>query len=116
MWRAVPGLLGSRASRSTVFMGKLRTMTIASVGKPSGLWKGACGRYGSISPTDEILPAMPDQRPSSPIIDFRSDNTGRAAPEIIAALAAANEGTAAGYGGDEWTALLQRRFGEVFET
>jgi threonine aldolase len=59
---------------------------------------------------------MPDQPPSSPIIDFRSDNTGRAAPEIIAALAAANEGTAAGYGGDEWTALLQRRFGEVFET
>jgi threonine aldolase len=52
----------------------------------------------------------------APIIDFRSDNTGRAAPEIIAALAAANEGTAAGYGGDEWTALLQRRFGELFET
>jgi threonine aldolase len=59
---------------------------------------------------------MPDRRPASPIIDFRSDNTGRAAPEIIAALAAANEGTAAGYGGDEWTALLQRRFGELFET
>ncbi len=59
---------------------------------------------------------MPDHRPAPPIIDFRSDNTGRAAPEIIAALAAANEGTAAGYGGDEWTALLQRRFGELFET
>jgi threonine aldolase len=59
---------------------------------------------------------MPDHRPATPIIDFRSDNTGRAAPEIIAALSAANEGTAAGYGGDEWTALLQRRFGEVFET
>jgi threonine aldolase len=59
---------------------------------------------------------MPDHRSSLPIVDFRSDNTGRAAPEIIAALAAANEGTAAGYGGDEWTALLQRRFGEVFET
>jgi threonine aldolase len=59
---------------------------------------------------------MPDHRPAVPIIDFRSDNTGRAAPELIAALAAANEGTAAGYGGDEWTALLQRRFGEVFET
>jgi threonine aldolase len=59
---------------------------------------------------------MPDHRPAPPIIDFRSDNTGRAAPEIIAALAAANEGTAAGYGGDEWTALLQRRFSELFET
>ena len=55
-------------------------------------------------------------RPNEKIIDFRSDNTGRAAPEIIAALAAANEGTAAGYGGDEWTALLQHRYSEVFET
>jgi threonine aldolase len=59
---------------------------------------------------------MPDHRSANSIIDFRSDNTGRAAPEIIAALAVANEGTAAGYGGDEWTALLQRRFSEVFET
>jgi len=59
---------------------------------------------------------MPDHRPAPPIIDFRSDNTGRAAPEMIAALAAANEGTAGGYGGDEWTALLQRRFSELFET
>ncbi|MBV9523574.1 MAG: low specificity L-threonine aldolase, partial [Alphaproteobacteria bacterium] len=49
-------------------------------------------------------------------IDFRSDNTGRAAPEIIAALAAANEGTQASYGGDEWTARVQRRFSELFET
>jgi threonine aldolase len=50
------------------------------------------------------------------MIDFRSDNTGRAAPEILEALIRANHDTALGYGGDEWTASLQRRFAEVFET
>jgi threonine aldolase len=50
------------------------------------------------------------------MIDFRSDNTGRAAPEILEALIRANHDTALGYGGDEWTAALQRRFSEVFET
>ncbi|HEY1797458.1 MAG TPA: beta-eliminating lyase-related protein [Stellaceae bacterium] len=49
-------------------------------------------------------------------IDFRSDNTGRAAPEILDALIRANEGTALGYGADEWTARLQDRFAELFET
>jgi threonine aldolase len=48
--------------------------------------------------------------------DFRSDNTGAAAPQIIEAIAAANTGTAAGYGADEWTAKLQERFSELFET
>jgi threonine aldolase len=50
------------------------------------------------------------------MIDFRSDNTGRAAPEILDALVRANTGTALGYGADEWTARLQARFGELFET
>jgi threonine aldolase len=50
------------------------------------------------------------------MIDYRSDNTGRAAPEILDALLRANSGTALGYGADEWTARLQERFGEVFET
>jgi threonine aldolase len=59
---------------------------------------------------------MPDHRSAATIVDFRSDNTGRTAPEMIAALAAANEGTAAGYGGDEWTSSVQRRFSELFET
>jgi threonine aldolase len=49
-------------------------------------------------------------------IDFRSDNTGRAAPEILDALIRANEGTALGYGADDWTARLQDRFTELFET
>jgi threonine aldolase len=50
------------------------------------------------------------------MIDFRSDNTGRAAPQILEALIRANHGTALGYGGDEWTATLQERFSELFET
>ena len=50
------------------------------------------------------------------MIDYRSDNTGRAAPEILDALVRANSGTALGYGGDEWTARLQERFSELFET
>ena len=50
------------------------------------------------------------------MIDYRSDNTGRAAPEILDALVRANSGTALGYGADPWTARLQERFGELFET
>jgi threonine aldolase len=50
------------------------------------------------------------------MIDFRSDNTGRAAPEILEALVRANRDTALGYGGDDWTAALQQRFSELFET
>src|ERR1044071_2229793 len=50
------------------------------------------------------------------MIDFRSDNTGRAAPEILDAMVRANSGTALGYGADEWTARLQDRFSELFET
>src|SRR5579863_7828046 len=50
------------------------------------------------------------------MIDYRSDNTGRAAPEILEALVRANSGTALGYGADEWTARLQDRFADLFET
>lgn len=48
-------------------------------------------------------------------VDFRSDNCGRAAPELIDALVAANEGTALGYGGDPLTSTLQARFADLFE-
>ena len=50
------------------------------------------------------------------IVDFRSDNCGRAAPELIEALTAANTGTDLGYGGDALTAALQTRLADVFET
>jgi threonine aldolase len=48
-------------------------------------------------------------------MDFRSDNGAGASPEIIAALASANAGTAAAYGADETTARLERRFAALFE-
>jgi threonine aldolase len=47
--------------------------------------------------------------------DFRSDNVTGVSPQIMAALAAANVGTAASYGGDEATARLQSQFSEIFE-
>jgi threonine aldolase len=48
-------------------------------------------------------------------MNFTSDNAYGAAPEILAALADVNSGTADSYGEDEITARLARRFSEVFE-
>ena len=48
-------------------------------------------------------------------MNFASDNTAPIAPEILAALGAANEGPAPAYGGDELTARLNSRLEEVFE-
>jgi len=48
-------------------------------------------------------------------MDFRSDNTGSAAPEILAALAAANDGQASAYGEDPWSRKLNDAFGALFE-
>jgi threonine aldolase len=48
-------------------------------------------------------------------IELRSDNCAGAAPELLAALAEANTGSALAYGGDEWSARLQARVDEVFE-
>lgn len=45
---------------------------------------------------------------------FKSDNTAPAAPEILAALAAANQGFARGYGDDAWSAQLEARFSDTF--
>jgi threonine aldolase len=48
-------------------------------------------------------------------MNFRSDNVTGAAPEILAALMAANEGTAASYGADAISTRLKQRFSEIFE-
>jgi threonine aldolase len=48
-------------------------------------------------------------------MNFASDNTTGAAPEIMAAIQRANEGHAVSYGGDETTARLKARFAELFE-
>lgn len=48
-------------------------------------------------------------------LDFRSDNVATVAPEVLEALAAANEGTDAPYGEDAWSRRLDARFGALFE-
>ncbi len=48
-------------------------------------------------------------------MDFRSDNTHGASPEIAAALAAANTGTETSYGDDTASKRLEARFAEIFE-
>jgi threonine aldolase len=48
-------------------------------------------------------------------VNFRSDNVTGIAPEILAAIAAANTGDAPSYGADPITARVTRRFAEIFE-
>ena len=45
---------------------------------------------------------------------FGSDNNAPVAPEILQAIAAANDGDAVGYGDDPWTARAIARFKELF--
>ncbi len=48
-------------------------------------------------------------------MDFTSDNASGLAPEILAALAAANHGTAASYGGDDISLRVEARLKDIFE-
>jgi len=49
-------------------------------------------------------------------MNFRSDNESTVAPEIMAAISAANCGHAPAYGADAWSARLDALFATVFET
>jgi threonine aldolase len=49
-------------------------------------------------------------------MDFGSDNVTGVAPEIMAALMAANQGSAVSYGNDECSQRLQALFSQLFET
>ena len=49
-------------------------------------------------------------------MDFRSDNIAGVAPQIMAAIADANTGSATPYGDDDATGGLTALFAEVFET
>src|SRR5262245_19448167 len=48
-------------------------------------------------------------------MDFLSDNTAGAAPQMLAALARANEGTEGNYGDDRITARLTEKLSKLFE-
>jgi threonine aldolase len=54
--------------------------------------------------------------PGAVSLNFRSDNVATVAPEILRALDAVNHGPAASYGDDEYSALLNRKFSDLFET
>jgi threonine aldolase len=49
-------------------------------------------------------------------VRFLSDNTASVSPEILAALAAVNQGRANPYGDDEWSKRLDRAFSDLFGT
>ncbi len=49
------------------------------------------------------------------VYDFRSDNVGGVAPELLEALVAANHGAAAPYGDDDFTRAMTTRFRAAFE-
>jgi threonine aldolase len=48
-------------------------------------------------------------------MNFASDNAAGVAPDILAAIARANEGAALAYGQDDRTRQVERRFAEIFE-
>jgi threonine aldolase len=48
-------------------------------------------------------------------VNFRSDNVTGIAPEILAAIAAANTGDVPSYGADPVTSRVTRRFADIFE-
>ncbi len=49
-------------------------------------------------------------------MNFCSDNVTSVAPEIMAALATANDGAAMPYGNDEYSQRLEAKFSDLFET
>jgi threonine aldolase len=48
-------------------------------------------------------------------MNFASDNTAGVAPEIMTALARANDGFALGYGNDNWTRRVEAKFADLFK-
>lgn len=52
--------------------------------------------------------------PRTPLPPFASDNYAPAHPDVLAAVAGANDGYAVAYGDDPWTARLDARVREVF--
>jgi threonine aldolase len=52
---------------------------------------------------------------TQPTLEFRSDNCGSAAPEIVDAIVRANQGCAIGYGADDLTTKLNTTLSDIFE-
>jgi threonine aldolase len=63
-----------------------------------------------------VIARRRDQNAGMPeSIELRSDNAAGVAPEILAAVVAANTGSALAYGGDDWSTRLRERVADVFE-
>src|SRR5215470_7129425 len=81
--------------------------------------KGARAATGScqVARSAGILPLGPAGRGrrADRHMNFASDNAAGVAPEILAAIAAANEGSALAYGNDALTRRVEQRFAELFE-
>lgn len=54
--------------------------------------------------------------PNSNSALFMSDNVTGACPEVLDAVVAANSSTAASYGADSWSASLEKKLSDIFET
>src|SRR5437660_9051853 len=48
-------------------------------------------------------------------MNFASDNAAGIAPQVLAAIAQANQGAALAYGRDPWTERAERRLADLFE-
>lgn len=48
-------------------------------------------------------------------MNFASDNTAGVTPEIMAALTRANDGFVLGYGNDDWTRRVEKKFSDLFK-
>jgi threonine aldolase len=58
---------------------------------------------------------MPTALPPSPDGSFASDNVAGVSPEVLEALAAANDGTALAYGDDPWTREAEATLRDAFD-
>jgi threonine aldolase len=100
MWRITSGSESRATSRSRSSTTKRRSLRRAVSSRITG-------------PAFAFACADPDM--TEPLYDFRSDNVDGVAPEILEALIAANVGTVAPYGDDEYTRRMNERFAAVFE-
>src|SRR5262245_29030124 len=74
-----------------------------------GLPKGGSREVG------EPRPKMRGAEATGIRMNFASDNAAGVAPEILSAIARANDGPALAYGNDAITKRVERRFAELFE-
>jgi threonine aldolase len=85
---------------------------------PAGVHLAQGGEGEHKAPLRAITPCVARTRgpPLGPnAMNFASDNTAPVAPAILDALIEASHGYARGYGNDDWTHALERRFCDIFE-